>query len=287
MDATATISPGSDAGANTGHPTDESNPSFRIVGAESDAPLVILCDHASNLVPPEYGTLGVPAHQLARHIAYDIGCEPLAECLSERLGVTAILTSFTRLLVDPNRGEDDPTLVMRLSDGAIIPGNEAVDADERERRLERYYRPYHNAVERIIDDRLQSGCAPVLLSLHSFTPEWKGVIRPWHAGILWDKDPRFARPLIDHLSADGSLFVGDNEPYTGALRNDTMYRHGTMRGLAHALLEIRNDLIDNQRGVLAWADRLTPILADILADGTLAVVENFGSKSDPQVGRND
>ena len=261
-------------------PVDEPNESYRVLGGERTVPLIVICDHASNRVPPEYGDLGIPDHQLDRHIAYDIGCEPLAEHLSARLGSTAILTRFTRLLIDPNRGEDDPTLIMRLSDGAIIPGNAAVDAAERQHRLERYYRPYHDALGRLIDERLADGQAPILFSLHSFTPEWKGAVRPWHAGLLWDRDPRLARPLIERLSADGALFVGDNEPYTGALRHDTMYRHGTMRGLAHALLEIRNDLIADQRGILEWADRLVPILRELASDKTLSAVENFGSRTD-------
>ncbi len=242
--------------------------------------LLIVVDHASNFVPPEYGGLGLSRDELSRHIAYDIGVGPLGRELSERLQAPAILTCFSRLVIDPNRGEDDPTLVMRLSDGTVVAGNVSVDEAERERRLERFYRPYHAAIERWIDRMLQTGIAPALLSIHSYTPDWKGTRRPWHAGILWDRDPRFAVALLDRLREEHGLRIGDNEPYLGSLKNDTMYRHGTRGGLAHALLEVRNDLIATPAGVQEWADRLEPMLRDILADPTLHEIRHYGSASD-------
>lgn len=247
--------------------------------------LLILVDHASNFVPPEYRDLGLSTEQLQRHIAFDIGAAPLARALAERFHAPAILTRFSRLLIDPNRGEDDPTLIMRLSDGAIVPGNSAFDAIEREHRLDRFHRPYHRAVGRRIQAMVLSGMPPVLFSIHSYTPVWKAAPRPWHAGILWDRDPRFAVPLIDRLSAEQGLRIGDNEPYLGSLKNDTMYRHGTLRGLAHALLEVRNDLIEAPAGVLEWADRLEPILRDVLADKSLHEVRLYGSLADDDGGR--
>ena len=126
--------------------------------------------------------------------------------------------------------------------------------------------PTTHAIARQIDTMLASGVPPVILSIHSYTPVWKDMPRPWHAGILWDRDHRFARPLIDRLAAEAALRIGDNEPYLGSLKNDTMYRHGTGRGLAHALLEVRNDLIVEPAGVLEWADRLEPIVRDILPE---------------------
>ncbi len=247
--------------------------------------LLILVDHASNLIPSEYGGLGLPEAELRRHIAYDIGAAPLARELSERLNAPAILTRFSRLIIDPNRGEDDPTLLMQLSDGAIVPGNRSLDLAERERRLNRFHRPYHAAIERLIDGTLRTGVPPILLSIHSYTPDWKGTRRPWHAGILWDRDPRLARLLIDRLYAEHGLRIGDNEPYLGSLKNDTMYRHGTGRGLAHALLEVRNDLIETPAGVQEWADRLEPILGEAIAEPALHVVRHFGSESDDDATR--
>jgi predicted N-formylglutamate amidohydrolase len=242
--------------------------------------LVILCDHASNALPPEYGDLGLPAGEFQRHIAFDIGAAALTRRIAAALGAPAVLSRFSRLLIDPNRGADDPTLIMRLSDGAVVPGNARVDAQERERRLERYYLPYHAAVARALDAALATGRSPAILSVHSFTPAWKGRPRPWHAGILWDLDPRLAVPLIDALRADASLVVGDNEPYAGALKGDTLYRHGSQRGLAHALIEVRQDLIGDDRGVEEWAVRLVPILARLKDDPTLRALRHFGSRSD-------
>lgn len=246
--------------------------------------VIVLCDHAANALPEAYGTLGLPPAELARHIAYDIGAKGVTERLAARLGAPAILTRISRLFIDCNRGEDDPTLIMRLSDGAIVPGNRTLDASERSDRIERYYRPYHGAVTEVIDDALMTGNAPVLLSVHSFTPVWRGRPRPWHAGILWDKDPRLAVPLIAALRADPALVVGDNEPYNGALKGDCLWRHGTSRGLAHALVEIRQDLIASEAGQEAWAERLAGIVQDILAasgsDADLRAVRFFGSRTD-------
>jgi predicted N-formylglutamate amidohydrolase len=242
--------------------------------------LVILCDHASSALPPEYGDLGLPVGEFRRHIAYDIGAAALARRIAVALGAPAILSRFSRLLIDLNRGEDDPTLVMRLSDGAVVPGNAGVDARERQRRLVRYYLPYHAAVTRALDAALTTGRAPSILSVHSFTPAWKSRPRPWHAGILWDRDPRFAVPLIEALRADGSLAVGDNEPYAGALKGDTLYRHGSKRGLAHALIEVRQDLIGDDKGVAEWASRLVPILARLKDEPEMRAVRHFGSRSD-------
>lgn len=243
--------------------------------------LLLLCDHASSRIPAEYGNLGLPATELQRHIAFDIGAGALTRSLAARFQAPAVLTCFSRLLIDPNRGEDDPTLIMRLSDGAVVPGNSSVDAAERERRLARFYRPYHASVARLVDQMLATGRPPTILSIHSFTPVWKGIKRAWHAGVLWDRDPRLALPLLDGLRAEPGLVVGDNEPYGGALEKDTMYRHATGRGLANALLEVRNDLIEDMAGVQEWSERLERIIQPILLAAPLNVVQHHGSDADP------
>lgn len=250
---------------------DETADSFTIVGGPADAGLVLLCDHARNALPAEYGTLGLPPAQLKRHIAYDIGAEAVTRHLAESLGAPAIHTHYSRLLIDPNRGADDPTLVMRLSDGAIVPGNRHLDAAEREKRIDRYYRPYHAAVDRVLDRCLKSGTTPVILSIHSFTESWKNVPRRWHAGILWDTDPRLAKPMLEALYAEGDIIVGDNEPYHGGLEGDTMWQHATARGLAHALIEVRQDLIRDPSGQKAWGERLTRIMRRLLARPDLQI----------------
>ena len=254
--------------------------SFVFVEGDTDRGLVILVDHASNRIPAEYDNLGLPQAELERHIAFDIGAGPLGRALAERFRAPALLTCFSRLLIDPNRGEDDPTLIMRLSDGAVVPGNARLDAAEAERRVRRFYRPYHDAIADLLSSIAAGERAPVILSIHSYTPVWKGNQRPWHAGVLWDCDPRLALPLLTALQAEPGLRVGDNEPYSGALKNDTMYRHGSMRGFAHALLDVRNDLIATPAGVLEWADRLEPILRDILRSDDLYRARHYGSDAD-------
>lgn len=255
----------------------------RIAGSLASG-LVLLCDHARNALPEGYGTLGLPPAELERHIGYDIGAAGVTERLAAALGVPAVLTRFSRLLIDCNRGEDDPTLIMRLSDGAVIPGNRTLDPAERDKRITRFYRPYHGAVAEVIDLALAHAVVPVLLSVHSFTPTWRGTARPWHAAVLWDKDPRFAHALLDALRAEPALVVGDNEPYTGRLKGDCLWRHGTSRGLPHALLEIRQDLIATEDGQAAWAERLAGALRRILAaggaDADLRTVQFFGSHTD-------
>jgi predicted N-formylglutamate amidohydrolase len=240
-------------------------PATRIAG-DPAAGVVFLCDHAQNTIPPEYRALGLPPTQLERHIAYDIGAEALTKRLAALFGAPAVMSQFSRLLIDPNRGEDDPTLVMRFSDGAIVPGNARIAEDEVERRIRRFFRPYDEAVSETIEASIKSGVLPVIVSVHSFTPFWRGVPRPWQVGILWASDGRFSTPLIEALKAEGDLTVGDNEPYQGALKGDVIDRHALRRGLSNTLIEVRQDLIADQADVEAWAERLARVMRSILAD---------------------
>ncbi len=238
--------------------------SYTVIPGRADARLIVLCDHAGNAFPPGYGTLGLAPSQLERHIAYDIGAGAVTRRIAAAFNAPAVLTHFSRLLIDPNRGLDDPTLIMRLSDGAVIDGNRHLDAAERSKRVERYYLPYHRAITDIIDRCLASGEAPIIVSVHSFTESWKGVPRPWHVGILWDRDDRLARPMIEAFAADGQLIVGDNQPYKGSLDGDCLHQHATSRGLVNALIEYRQDLIRDEVGQAAWAYRTINILATLL-----------------------
>jgi predicted N-formylglutamate amidohydrolase len=226
--------------------------------------LIVLCDHASNALPPGYGTLGLPPEQLRRHIAYDIGAEAVVRALAGALEVPAVMTRYSRLLIDPNRGRDDPTLIMRLSDGAAVPGNRTLDDAERERRLSLYYEPYHRAIDATIDRFLAEGVTPVLLSIHSFTESWKQFPRPWHVAVLWGDDARLARPLLEAFYAEGDLIVGENEPYSGHLEGDCLWQHGGERGLASAIVEIRQDLIRDVAGQEAWGRRMARIVEKVL-----------------------
>lgn len=244
------------------------NESFARVDGNLKRGLILLADHARNTVPAEYAALGLPHAQFERHIAYDIGVEAVTRGLARELGCPALMATFSRLLIDPNRGADDPTLIMRVSDGAVVPGNAEVDDAERERRIARFHRPYHAAIKAEIDLALGQGLDPVLVSLHSFTPYWKGIARPWHVGVLWDHDRQFAAYLLQAFRAGGELCVGDNEPYAGTLEGDTLYTHGTSRDLRHALIEIRQDLIARQSGVDDWISRLAPILEGYMKGGS-------------------
>lgn len=254
------------------------HPIERVAGDIASGALV-LCDHATNTIPPEYGDLGMPPTELARHIGYDIGAAMVARRLAARLHAPALLTDFSRLLIDPNRGLDDPTLVMRLSDGAIVPGNARIDQDEIARRVARFYRPYDAAITAAIDASLAQGIAPVIISIHSFTPVWRGRPRPWEVAVLWDADPRLPVPLIAALRAGGGLTVGDNEPYDGALAGDVIARHATARGLANALIEVRQDLIADAGGAAAWGDRLADVIAPLLPTVAAAGVVHYPSRA--------
>lgn len=255
---------------------------FEVIEGNNAAGLLLLADHATNRLPPEYGRLGLPDSAFERHIAYDIGVEALVRRLAARLGVPAVLSCFSRLLIDPNRGEDDPTLIMKISDGAVIPGNHPISSEEWESRLDRFHRPYHRAVsETVAAVGSASGKAPLVISIHSYTPAWKGVPRPWHAAVLWDSDPRAVRPLIEAMEASGDVLVGNNEPYDGALRGDTMFRHCMETGLAHALIEVRQDLISDNIGVAEWEERLGPIFASLNERPELHEIRRYPSRTGP------
>ena len=244
-----------------------------------DGGVLFLCDHASPALPPECGDLGLAAGQFERHIAYDIGAADLTRALAAHFGAPALLTTFSRLLIDANRGADDPTLVMRLSDRTLIPGNARIDAAETERRRCRFWQPYRDATRATIDAMLASGIIPALVSIHSFTPVWKGEARPWQVAVLWDSDPRMAAPFIATLSGEG-LMVGDNEPYDGALIGDTLYEHATQRGLAHILIEIRQDLVGDAAGVVVWAQRLARHLAPVLTLPETHMIKRYASRAE-------
>lgn len=224
-------------------------------------PILFVCDHASPALPDGYGTLGLEQSLFASHIAFDIGAAEVTRRLAADFGAPAVLGVWSRLLIDLNRGADDPTLIMALSDGSLIPGNRDLEAGEKALRVARFHEPYHQAIAAEIA-RLGR---PALVSLHSFTPSWKGRARVWEVGVLWDKDGRLAHPLMARLRQAGFV-VGDNEPYSGALEGDSMNRHGTRNGLPHVLIEMRQDLIGDAQKARAFAARLKPILSAALAD---------------------
>jgi len=232
---------------------------YHIDGEDRRGRWIVTCDHASNRVPPEVagGDLGLPAADMARHIAYDVGAAGVARALARALDAPMIASDFSRLVIDPNRGEDDPTLVMKIYDGSIIPANRHADAAEIARRLALFHRPYHRALEGLIARR----DAPLIVAIHSFTPQFVGrPPRPWHVGVLYAGDTRLALPLLARLNAEPDLCVGDNQPYSGHLPGDALDRHGVQRGLPHVLVEVRNDLIETPDQQRDWGLRLAPML---------------------------
>jgi predicted N-formylglutamate amidohydrolase len=243
-----------------------------------DAGVLLICDHAANDLPAAYGTLGLPREDLESHIAFDIGAAEITRRLAKRLQAPAVLTKFSRLLIDANRGEDDPTQVMRLSDGRIIAGNANVDRAEIETRRRLFWQPYRDAIGDMIGAMSANGPIPAVISLHSFTPVWRGVPRQWQVAALWDADPRLAAPLVAALAALG-LRVGNNEPYDGALRGDTLYDQATRRGLAGVLIETRQDIIDTQEKAHEFADRLADVLEPILMRPEMHRVEKLSSRT--------
>jgi len=215
------------------------HPSFQVDGADRAGRWLITCDHATNRVPEwiNGGTLGLAPQDMARHIAYDIGAAGLTRLLAQRLQSPAVLSDFSRLVIDPNRGENDPTLLMQLYDGTIIPANRDADADMRAQRLDALYRPYHAAYADLVARRDDV----VVCAIHSFTPQLKGrAPRPWEIGVLYAHDDRLARPFMA-ACRDMGWCVGDNEPYVGHLPGDSVDRHALRDGRPNVLIEIRND----------------------------------------------
>ncbi len=237
---------------------------YHIEGGSRPARWIVTCDHATNAVPDFVGggSLGISPSDMARHIAYDVGAAGVACALAAALDAPAILSNFSRLVIDPNRGEDDPTLVMKLYDGTVIPANRHVSDEDFLRRLNRLYRPYHTALAELAARRADT----VIVSVHSFTPQFRGrPPRPWHIGLLYAADTRLARPLVARLREEPDLCVGDNEPYGGHLPGDSIARHAIAFERPNVLIELRNDLIETREAQAAWGARLAPILAEVAA----------------------
>ncbi|MDO5632441.1 MAG: N-formylglutamate amidohydrolase [Paracoccus sp. (in: a-proteobacteria)] len=240
--------------------TDEA---FWITGADRPSRWLVTCDHATNHVPGWVGggDLGIAAEDMARHIAYDVGAAGVAAHLAGLLDAPAIFSNFSRLVIDPNRGEDDPTLLMRLYDGTVIPANKHATPDDKLQRLERLHRPYHAALGALAA-RHPDRC---ICAVHSFTPRLKGrAPRPWQVGVLYSHDDeRLGPPLIAACREQGWI-TGDNEPYAGHLDGDSIDRHALKPGRPNVLIELRNDLIRDEAGQREWAARLAPVLTQVL-----------------------
>lgn len=237
----------------------------RILNHDSPSALLLVCDHAGKAVPTALRGLGIPPAELDRHIGWDIGAAAVTEGLVRRLNARAVLSVYSRLVVDCNRWPDSPTLMPGISDGTPVPANQDLSETSRTLRMEALYQPYHDAIARERSHIRARGQMPVLVSIHSFTPQMNGFQRPWHVGVLWNRDGRMALPMLAALRAEGDLTVGDNEPYSARTGTDfTIIHHGEEVGVPVLMLEIRQDLIADKAGAEGWADRLARLLPPLL-----------------------
>ena len=244
------------------------NHSYEVLNPKGTADIIFICEHASNYIPPAYDNLGLKKDFLKKHIAWDIGMSQLTRKLSKSLDAPAIIATFSRLLIDPNREDDHKTLIPLSSDEILIPGNQNLSDAEVIRRKDLYYHAFHDRTEELVKDKILNGHVPLICGMHSFTPHMNGFDRPWQAGMLWNKDPRLAKALIDSLTVRG-FEVGDNEPYSGRDLFFTMNRHGNDHGIPHVTIEIRQDEVNTADGIDKWATILTEDLSMITQDNNV------------------
>jgi predicted N-formylglutamate amidohydrolase len=227
----------------------------------------LTCDHAGHAIPRRLGALGLPEHETLRHIAWDIGIGAVGRQLSRLLDAAVILQTYSRLVIDCNRDPNVPSSIPEVSEATDIPGNRSLGEDARAARVDAIFRQYHDALARVLDRRAAGGRTSVLVALHSFTPVFKEVARPWHAAVLYNRDARLAHPLCKLLSAEEGLVIGENEPYAVSdLTDYTVPVHGERRGLPHVEIEIRQDLIIEPAGQREWAERLARLLPAAYAE---------------------
>jgi predicted N-formylglutamate amidohydrolase len=235
--------------------------------APGSSPFLFTCDHYGRLIPHVLGDLGLPENELTRHIAWDIGIAGVAEMLSDQLQAHLIAQRYSRLVIDCNRPPQVASSIPLISEATTVRGNEGLSREAAHVRRQAIFDPYHRRIDEIIDQRSREGRPTVLVSLHSFTPVYAGIARPWHIGTLYHRDTALPPLLLKHLRNEPDLVVGDNEPYAVSEETDyTIPVHGEKRGLINTGIEIRQDLISDQAGETAWAERLARILGEIEAE---------------------
>jgi predicted N-formylglutamate amidohydrolase len=240
---------------------------FRTVTGDSGSGLVVICDHASNHVPAELEGLGLPADELQRHIAWDIGAAAVAELLAARFRAPAILCGTSRLVIDCNRDPADPAAMPEASDGTLVPGNHGLSVWPRAQRIARWFTPYHAEIARIIETALAGDRDPVLLSIHSMTPVMRSYARPWPVALSWYQDRRLSVPMLAALRRRIADPVGDNEPYGLDPAEDySVPVHALRRGLRHLQVEFRQDLVADEAGAAHWAQLFGDALAEVVPE---------------------
>ncbi|MCK0198235.1 N-formylglutamate amidohydrolase [Ancylobacter sp. 6x-1] len=247
------------------HPFSDGPDAVTCLNAEGASPFVLTCEHASRHIPAAYDSLGLPESELGRHIAWDIGAASVTRHLSALIDAPAFLSGFSRLLIDLNRPLEAPSSIPIRSEDTDIPGNVGLDPQERDRRARVMFAPYHAAIARHLDTRRAADRPTRILSVHSFTPVFRGVARPWHAGVLYARDAAYGEALIAALG--GGPWVAANEPYVIDRAEDyTVPIHGEDRGIPAVLIALRQDLIAQETGARAWAERLAAAIAALPAD---------------------
>ncbi|MBK8254705.1 MAG: N-formylglutamate amidohydrolase [Polyangiaceae bacterium] len=242
-------------------------PPFEIVCPEGGSRIVLVCDHASHRLPEAVGTLGISQADLVSHIGWDIGAARVARLLSESLNAPLVLSGYSRLVVDCNRPTHVPSAFPETSGGVTVPGNQALTVEQKQLRVNTFHTPYHQAIERTLVEQAKrlAPVKPILLAVHSFTPELLGQKRPWNIGLLYGSDGRLAHRFLAKLQRDPLLTVGDNLPYHVSETTDyTIPVHGIQKGILHTALEIRQNGIDTDAGVIEWAARIGGICKEIL-----------------------
>lgn len=240
-------------------------PPFSVERAQGRSPYFLTCDHAGRVLPARLQSLGLTEAELCGHIAWDIGAAGLARRLAEALDAFLILQTYSRLAIDCNRPLVSPDSIVTKSERTEIASNRVLPAGEAERRAREIFHPYHERIRAELDARAGRAQPTLLVALHSFTPVFHGIARPWHAGVVYGRDARLAGVLLELLRAQAGLEIGDNQPYR--IDDDSDYGipvHGEQRGIPHVMLEIRNDLIATGEGQAQWAERLARVLMEAL-----------------------
>ena len=233
---------------------------YQIFNRNCNSKFLLLCDHATNRIPISISKthLGLTESELGRHIAYDIGAKETAIQIAKEMNAPLIYTDYSRLIIDPNRSKRDPTSIMQIYDGSIIPGNLKLSKAQILHRRKHFYDPYHNAISKFVKDKKHNSLSVCIVSIHSFTPKLNlQKSRPWHIGVLWNRDRRMSDLVIQDLKKNKKICVGENEPYAGNLIGDTLFRHGTANKIPHVLIELRSDLINSRPGQQNWAKRIS------------------------------
>jgi predicted N-formylglutamate amidohydrolase len=247
--------------------TDADASAFRLERPAGSSPYLLVCDHASRVLPRRLGNLGLSPEELTSHVAWDIGIAEVTLRLSQRLDACAVLQNYSRLVIDANRPTRTPQSIIALSERTHVPGNQGLTANDIEQREREIFTPYHECIRTLLDGRSAARVPAALCSMHSFTPSFMDVSRPWHAGVLYNRDPRLGRALRSLMLQEPGLVIGDNQPYSVSDETDyTVVVHAERRGIPYLELEIRQDLIADAAGQTAWAERLARLLPQLLAD---------------------